>query len=124
MYELTHHSFDAPRSSSHREITRQPAKGHNSSTTWERSFGIHSPRLSVDSQLLQTSSAAMSPQDVPATTGVDAAPPAPKEQDINPWSVEGAQDETGQVAAIDYATLSRQGGSIAAHKLVDGRQVC
>lgn len=34
-------------------------------------------------------------------------PAASREQDINPWSVEGAQDESGQVAAIDYLNLSR-----------------
>jgi hypothetical protein len=28
-------------------------------------------------------------------------------QEINPWSVEGAQDEHGQVAAIDYLAISQ-----------------
>jgi hypothetical protein len=32
---------------------------------------------------------------------------ATRDQDINPWSVEGAQDESGQVAAIDYTNLAR-----------------
>ncbi|CAI4212947.1 unnamed protein product [Parascedosporium putredinis] len=35
-------------------------------------------------------------------------PAASREQDINPWSVEGAQDESGQVVAIDYLNLSRK----------------
>ncbi|KEZ46686.1 Tryptophan--tRNA ligase, cytoplasmic [Scedosporium apiospermum] len=35
--------------------------------------------------------------------GQDAA--ASREQDINPWSVEGGQDESGQVVAIDYINL-------------------
>lgn len=29
------------------------------------------------------------------------------EQDINPWSVTGAQDESGEVAAIDYINLAK-----------------
>jgi len=37
--------------------------------------------------------------------GQDAA--ASREQDINPWSVEGGQDESGQVVAIDYINLSK-----------------
>lgn len=31
------------------------------------------------------------------------------EQDINPWSVTGAQDDSGEVAAIDYINLSKYG---------------
>ena len=31
-----------------------------------------------------------------------------QEQDINPWSVGGAQDEHGQVAALDYLALSQK----------------
>lgn len=30
-----------------------------------------------------------------------------QEQDINPWSVAGAQNENGEVVAIDYLTLSQ-----------------
>lgn len=29
------------------------------------------------------------------------------EQDINPWSVTGAQDDSGEVAAIDYMNLAK-----------------
>lgn len=36
----------------------------------------------------------------------DSAAPS-HEQDINPWSVEGARTETGEVAAIDYESLSK-----------------
>jgi len=28
-----------------------------------------------------------------------------RDQDINPWSVEGAQDENGEVASIDYQAI-------------------
>lgn len=28
-----------------------------------------------------------------------------QEQDINPWSVEGAQGENGEIIAIDYAAI-------------------
>ncbi|KAF7585215.1 hypothetical protein BBP40_011663 [Aspergillus hancockii] len=31
-----------------------------------------------------------------------------QEQDINPWSVEGARDENGEVASIDYEAISRK----------------
>jgi hypothetical protein len=41
----------------------------------------------------------------PVAAGQDAA--ASREQDINPWSVEGGQDESGQVVAIDYINLSK-----------------
>ncbi|KAJ9206440.1 hypothetical protein DTO164E3_405 [Paecilomyces variotii] len=37
----------------------------------------------------------------------DSAAPS-HEQDINPWSVEGARTETGEVAAIDYESLSKK----------------
>ena len=30
-----------------------------------------------------------------------------QEQDINPWSVEGARDENGDVVSIDYEAISR-----------------
>jgi hypothetical protein len=30
-----------------------------------------------------------------------------QEQDINPWSVAGAQNEAGEVVAIDYLALSK-----------------
>lgn len=30
-----------------------------------------------------------------------------QEQDINPWSVEGARDENGDVASIDYEAISQ-----------------
>lgn len=37
----------------------------------------------------------------------DLNPPktAVQDQDINPWSVEGAQGENGEVAAIDYDAI-------------------
>lgn len=39
----------------------------------------------------------------------NAAPSAEPshEQDINPWSVEGARTETGEVAAIDYEAIAK-----------------
>jgi len=45
------------------------------------------------------------PQIAPAVS--DNAATAVKDQDINPWSVEGAQDQDGQVVAIDYVSLSK-----------------
>lgn len=40
---------------------------------------------------------------------VEGAPPATlvQDQDINPWSVEGAQGADGEVAAINYEALSQ-----------------
>lgn len=35
----------------------------------------------------------------------DNSNPASLEQDINPWSVEGAQGADGEVAAIDYDAI-------------------
>lgn len=41
------------------------------------------------------------------TPAADAsqAPPQSHDQDINPWSVEGAQDAEGNVVAIDYDAI-------------------
>jgi hypothetical protein len=65
-------------------------------------------RLNCFLQTLPTVMASHAPpaaaSDAAATS--DAAT-AVKEQEINPWSVEGALDEDGQVAAINYAQLSK-----------------
>jgi hypothetical protein len=37
----------------------------------------------------------------------ETAPQTNQEQDINPWSVAGAQNEKGEVVAIDYLALSK-----------------
>ncbi|KAE8358841.1 hypothetical protein BDV27DRAFT_169132 [Aspergillus caelatus] len=43
-----------------------------------------------------------------------------QEQDINPWSVEGARDENGDVASIDYEAISRKWNtSIIDRKLLE-----
>ncbi|KAE8143429.1 hypothetical protein BDV38DRAFT_292038 [Aspergillus pseudotamarii] len=43
-----------------------------------------------------------------------------QEQDINPWSVEGARDENGDVASIDYEAISRKcNTSIIDRKLLE-----
>lgn len=34
-------------------------------------------------------------------------PHTAQEQDINPWSVEGARDENGEVVAINYEAICR-----------------
>jgi tryptophanyl-tRNA synthetase len=34
-------------------------------------------------------------------------PQANQEQDVNPWSVAGAQNEAGEIVAIDYVALSK-----------------
>ncbi|KAH8177349.1 tRNA synthetases class I (W and y) domain-containing protein [Sarocladium implicatum] len=38
----------------------------------------------------------------------ETAPQTNQEQDINPWSVAGAQNEKGEVVAIDYLALSKK----------------
>ncbi|KAE8386293.1 hypothetical protein BDV23DRAFT_187403 [Aspergillus alliaceus] len=35
-----------------------------------------------------------------------------QEQEINPWSVEGARDENGEIASIDYEAISPGGGGL------------
>lgn len=37
----------------------------------------------------------------------DTDPQSNQEQDVNPWSVAGAQNEEGEVVAIDYMALSK-----------------
>lgn len=44
---------------------------------------------------------------MPNPAAADAVENVTSEQDINPWSVTGAQDESGEVAAIDYINLAR-----------------
>lgn len=37
----------------------------------------------------------------------ETEPQSNQEQDINPWSVAGAQNDQGEVVAIDYLALSK-----------------
>lgn len=44
---------------------------------------------------------------MPDPAAADQVGNVTNEQDINPWSVTGAQDESGEVAAIDYLNLAK-----------------
>lgn len=44
---------------------------------------------------------------MPNPAAADKVEKPTNEQDINPWSVTGAQDDSGEVAAIDYINLSK-----------------
>lgn len=44
---------------------------------------------------------------MPDPAAADQVGDVNNEQDINPWSVTGAQDESGEVAAIDYINLAK-----------------
>lgn len=46
---------------------------------------------------------------MPNPAAADKVDKPTSEQDINPWSVTGAQDDSGEVAAIDYVNLSKYG---------------
>lgn len=45
---------------------------------------------------------------MPNPAAADKVDKPTSEQDINPWSVTGAQDDSGEVAAIDYVNLSKK----------------
>ncbi|SPN98810.1 probable cytoplasmic tryptophanyl-tRNA synthetase [Cephalotrichum gorgonifer] len=45
---------------------------------------------------------------IPDPAAADQVENSTAEQDINPWSVTGAQDESGEVAAIDYLNLAKK----------------
>jgi tryptophanyl-tRNA synthetase len=45
--------------------------------------------------------------DPETTTNNEAQEPQAQEQDINPWSVAGAQTDDGAVVAIDYEAICK-----------------
>lgn len=45
--------------------------------------------------------------DAAPTDTVAAEPAEARDQDINPWSVQGGVDENGEIVAINYEAISK-----------------